>query len=147
MKRNDRNKRTRTIGRSVMIAALLCTGPLTFGQDGLMAANDVRSARADSAGEADASAPRPVNAPITDDGHAGDELVGTRQLVIAFREGEARPFSVDILNEQGRCVRTYAFDEASGRKAVPVSVEGLAQGRYVARVAREGQIRLVRFRR
>ena len=141
------NKQARRIGRSVMIAALLCSGPIAFGQDGLMASNDLRTTRMDSAGEAGTSSPRPINVPITDDGHSGDELVGTRQLVIAFSEGKARAFSVDILNERGHCVRTFAFAEAPGRTAVPVSVDGLAQGRYVARIAREGQVRMVRFRR
>lgn len=94
-----------------------------------------------------ASSPRSADVPITDDGHAGDELVSVRQLVIAFRMPGTQPFSVDILNERGHCVRTYAFAQEARGKAVPVSLEGLTEGRYVARVAMDGGVRMVRFQR
>lgn len=125
------------------MAALMCLGATAFGQDGLLADAGTATRPGRSVGAKDTVA-LPTT-PITDDGREGDALAPVRQLVIAFAKPDDKAFSVDILNERGRPVRSFAL--VGSGKAVPVSVEGLAEGRYVARITREDRVVTVRFRR
>ncbi len=90
---------------------------------------------------------RKTNSPITDDGHSGDELQPADQLMISFSDTEADRLSVDILDEQGRCVQQHIFTSRQGKNTLPVDVTGLERGRYAVRVQRAGTAHISRFQR
>ena len=85
--------------------------------------------------------------PITDDGRKGDELQLADQLMIAFRGEERSALSVEIYNEEGRCVQQHAFTRKPGSNTLPIDVNSLAAGRYAVRVNSGANTHISRFRR
>ena len=88
-----------------------------------------------------------IRTSITDDGRRGDELLPADQLMIAFNDAVAYQLSVDILDEQGRCVQQHTFMSHPGKNALPIDVTGLVHGRYAVRVQRAGSAHISRFQR
>lgn len=93
------------------------------------------------------ASPERVPLKITDDGRQGAERVATAQLIFAFEGERVRSVIVDVFDEQGRTVRQQTLTSRPGRSALAMDVEGLREGRYVARVREGERVKMVRFQR
>ena len=84
--------------------------------------------------------------PITDDG-LEDDLLDTRQLVIALLAEQEERFTVSIVNEAGELLREVDVVAGPGRHALPVDLGMLTKGRYAALISGASGGSVVRFRR
>lgn len=85
--------------------------------------------------------------PITDDGSNDAALAPARQLLISFRSESAAECEVQVLDEQGCCVRKWTRPSHIGRNMVPIDATRLAKGRYVVRVQEGEAVHVTRFLR
>ncbi len=93
------------------------------------------------------ASPKRVPVKITDDGRQGDERAVTAQLIFAFASERVRSVIVDVFDEQGHKVRQQTLTSRPGRSALAMDVEGLREGRYVARLREGESAKMVRFQR
>ncbi len=93
------------------------------------------------------ASPERVPMKITDDGRQRAERAVTAQLIFAFESEHVRSVMVDVFDEQGHTVRQQTLTSRPGRSALAMNVEGLREGRYVARVREGESAKMVRFQR
>ena len=93
------------------------------------------------------ASPERMPVKITDDARQCSELAVTAQLIFAFESEHVRSVMVDVFDEQGHTVRQQTLMTRPGRSVLAMDVEGLREGRYVARIREGESAKLVRFQR
>jgi hypothetical protein len=90
--------------------------------------------------------PVPPIRPISDDGRSTDLLPVVNELIINRSAESTAPIDVRILDEHGRLVDTLTLGRNTHR-ALPIGLQALAAGRYVAQISGTRQVGSVRFRK
>ena len=126
----------------LLTAALLAQGPALYAQhDGLLVST---TPVADGPGKPDAGAAVVRNATMTK--RVALELQAVDQLLIVGSTDKGGLYDVEIMDEQGRVLRRERLELAQGHRLLPISVDGLLAGNYVASISGPQDRQVLRFR-
>lgn len=78
---------------------------------------------------------------------AAMELKVAEELLIVGSTDRGAVYDVEIMDEQGRTIRRQRLELPQGHRLLPISVDGLLTGQYVARISGPQERQVLRFRR
>jgi hypothetical protein len=127
----------------LLAAALLAQGPTLYAQqDGLLVST---TPVADVSVTPTARTIEVRNETMTK--RAAMELQAVDELLIVGSTDQGGLYEVEIMDEQGRVLRRDRMELAQGYRLLPISVDGLLAGNYVASISGPHQRQVLRFRR
>ena len=75
------------------------------------------------------------------------ELQAVDELLIVGSTDKGGLYDVEIMDEQGRVLRRERMELPPGHRLLPISVDGLVAGQYVASISSLHHRQVLRFRR
>jgi hypothetical protein len=126
----------------LLAAALLAQGSALYAQhDGLLVST---TPVADGPGSPSARAIEVRNETITK--RAAMELQAVDELLIVSSTDRGGVYDVEIMDEQGRLLRHERLELPQGHRLLPIAVDGLLAGNYVASISGPQERQVLRFR-
>jgi phosphoribosyl-dephospho-CoA transferase len=77
---------------------------------------------------------------------AAMELQAVDELLIVGSTDQGGLYQVEIMDEQGRVLRRESMELPQGHRLLPISVDGLLAGNYVASISGPHERQVLRFR-